>query len=66
MGVADEGAGFEGVACSVRRTAKPHKGFGRRSYRNQQKYLVPPRFNQLDPALSTADKQLRLTYLSPD
>ena len=28
MGVADEGAGLEGVACSVRRTAKPHKGLG--------------------------------------
>jgi hypothetical protein len=46
--------------------AKPRKGFGRRSYRNQQKYPVPPRFNQLDSALSTADKQRQLTYLSSD
>jgi len=28
--------------------------------------LFPPRFNQLDPALSTADKQRQLTYLSSD
>ncbi|MCY3909025.1 MAG: hypothetical protein OXF81_02760 [Cyanobacteria bacterium MAG COS3_bin_20] len=46
--------------------AKPRKGFGRRSYRNQQKYLVPPRLNPLDPALSAADKQLQLAYLSSD
>jgi hypothetical protein len=46
--------------------AKPRRGFGRRSYRNRQKYLVQPCINQLDPALSTADKQRQLTYLSPD
>ncbi|AHF62455.1 hypothetical protein Syncc8109_0029 [Synechococcus sp. WH 8109] len=46
--------------------AKPRKGFGRRSYRNQQKYPVAPRFNPLNRALSTEDKQRQLTYLSSD
>jgi len=46
--------------------AKPRKGFGRRSYRNQQKYSLLLPMNRLDPALSTADKQRQLTYLSAD